>query len=96
MYQSYAQENILYFRYDAAQELKKSCLKSLLLGQIIHMLHLAINVKKWLRPQNLAQWSPLSITIGQRSTGSKPDGYQGGSPTCFREGRSSCGKEGTP
>jgi len=83
-------------RYDAAQELKKSCLKSLLLGQIIHMLHLAINVKKWLRPQNLAQWSPLSITIGQRSTGSKPDGYQGGSPTCFREGRSSCGKEGTP
>lgn len=68
-------------RYDAAQELKKSCLKSLLLGQIIHMLHLAIKVKKWLRPPNQAQWSPLSITIGQRSTGSKPDCYQGGSPT---------------
>lgn len=68
-------------RYDAAQELRKSCLKSLLLGQIIHMLHLAINVKKWLRPPNQAQWSPLSITIGQRSTGSKPDGYQGGSST---------------
>lgn len=66
-------------RYDAAQELKKSCLKSLVLGKIIHMLHLAIKVKGWLRP-NQAQWSPLSITIGQRSFGSKPDGYQGGSP----------------
>ncbi|GLJ16192.1 hypothetical protein SUGI_0270530 [Cryptomeria japonica] len=29
-------------RYDAAQKLKSSCLKTLLLGQIIHMLHLAI------------------------------------------------------
>lgn len=67
-------------RYDAAQELKKSCLKSLALGEIIHILHLAIKVKRWLRPSQ-AQWSPLTITIGQRSFGSKPDGYEGGSPT---------------
>eukprot|EP01018_Ginkgo_biloba_P013481 Gb_11975 [translate_table: standard] len=51
-------------RYHAALILKSSCLKKFALGEIIHMLQLAINLRRWLRPHN-SGWQPLSVTLGQ-------------------------------
>eukprot|EP01018_Ginkgo_biloba_P003281 Gb_18217 [translate_table: standard] len=49
-------------QYDAAQTLKKQSLKTLALGEIIHMLQLAITIRRWIRPSPLG-WNPLSITL---------------------------------
>ncbi|XP_057816087.1 uncharacterized protein LOC131029580 [Cryptomeria japonica] len=49
-------------RYHAALILKSFCLKNITLGEILHMLQLAINAKRWLR-HHYSGWQPLSIQI---------------------------------
>lgn len=52
-------------RYHAALMLKSNCLKNLKLGEIIHMLQLAIDNRRWLS-HHPSGWQPLSITTCNR------------------------------
>lgn len=52
-------------RYHAASVLKSYCLKNLKLGEIIHMLQLAIDNRRWLS-NHQSEWQPLSITTYSR------------------------------
>ncbi|XP_058213332.1 uncharacterized protein LOC131325219 [Rhododendron vialii] len=55
-------------RYEAATILKKMCLKELALGEVLQILHLVINVKKWMTP-NQSGWKPVNISIRETSPG---------------------------
>lgn len=52
-------------RYHAALMLKSCCLKNLKIGEIIHMLQLAIDKRRWLS-HHQSGWQPLSITTYSR------------------------------
>ncbi|KAH7666550.1 Meiosis regulator and mRNA stability factor 1 protein [Dioscorea alata] len=49
-------------RYQAAVALKRSCLKNLVVGDVLQILHAVINVKKWIIPHS-SGWHPLSINL---------------------------------
>lgn len=49
-------------RYEAATIIKKMCLKEYALGDILQILHMVINKKKWMTP-NQSGWKPVSISI---------------------------------
>ncbi|CAL5329987.1 unnamed protein product [Camellia sinensis] len=51
-------------RYEAATILKKMCLKELALGDILKILHLVINAKKWIT-HNQSGWQPVNITLAE-------------------------------
>lgn len=52
-------------RYHAALMLKSYCLKNLKLGEITHMLQLAVDNRRWLS-HHQSGWQPLSITTYNR------------------------------
>ncbi|KAL5198200.1 hypothetical protein ABZP36_001712 [Zizania latifolia] len=49
-------------KYQAAIILKKQCLKSLALGEVLQILYIIINTKKWFVPHS-SGWQPLSFNI---------------------------------
>ncbi|KAI3509055.1 hypothetical protein L1887_24079 [Cichorium endivia] len=49
-------------RYDAASIIKNTCLKGTALGDILQILHLAINGKKWII-HHPSGWQPVTITL---------------------------------
>ncbi|KAL7235473.1 hypothetical protein ACSBR1_018884 [Camellia fascicularis] len=51
-------------RYEAATILKKMCLKELALGDILQILHLVINAKKWITHRQ-SGWQPVNITLAE-------------------------------
>ncbi|XXG48908.1 hypothetical protein AAC387_Pa02g3230 [Persea americana] len=53
-------------KYDAATILKKSCLKHLVLGEILQILHVMVTVKKWITTHS-SGWQPISITLDKRT-----------------------------
>ncbi|CAL5402008.1 unnamed protein product [Camellia sinensis] len=55
-------------RYEAATIMKKMCLKELALGDVLQILHLVINAKKWIT-HNQSGWQPINITVAE----SNPD-----------------------
>ncbi|KAH7865571.1 hypothetical protein Vadar_008433 [Vaccinium darrowii] len=55
-------------RYEAALIMKKMCLKEHALGDILQILHMVINEKKWMTP-NQSGWKPVSISIGETRPG---------------------------
>lgn len=60
-------------RYEAATLLKNSCLKDLVLGDILQILNMVITVKKWIAVQ-ANDWQPISITVGPETvSGIKSD-----------------------
>ncbi|KAL4556429.1 hypothetical protein LXL04_039081 [Taraxacum kok-saghyz] len=54
-------------RYEAATIIKNECLKDTALGDIIQILHMAVNTKKWM-VQNPSGWQPVTITIPEAIT----------------------------
>ncbi|MCL7043157.1 hypothetical protein MKW94_008846 [Papaver nudicaule] len=58
-------------RYEAATVLKKECLKDLVLGQIIHILNMVINFKRWIVTGSTG-WPPISITLKEINADSHP------------------------
>ncbi|EPS71385.1 hypothetical protein M569_03374, partial [Genlisea aurea] len=50
-------------RYEAATVLKKMCIGELPLGDILQILHMIINVKKWIACNNYSGWQPIRITL---------------------------------
>ncbi|PKU78549.1 hypothetical protein MA16_Dca011106 [Dendrobium catenatum] len=48
--------------YDAASILKRSCLKSQALGEVLQILNAAIHQKKWILPHS-SGWQPLSLLL---------------------------------
>ncbi|KAI3993251.1 hypothetical protein MKX01_009994 [Papaver californicum] len=63
-------------RYEAATVLKNECLKDLVLGQIIQILTMLINVKRWIITHASSGWQPVSITLKEISTDSYPKASQ--------------------
>ncbi|KAI3865884.1 hypothetical protein MKW92_025809 [Papaver armeniacum] len=59
-------------RYEAATVLKNECLKDLVLGQIIQILTMLINIKRWIITHASSGWQPVSITLKEISTDSHP------------------------
>ncbi|KAJ8572747.1 hypothetical protein K7X08_009258 [Anisodus acutangulus] len=51
-------------RFEAATVIKKMCLKELTLGEILQILHMVINMKKWL-VQSQSGWQPIKITLAE-------------------------------
>ncbi|XP_008790498.1 uncharacterized protein LOC103707687 [Phoenix dactylifera] len=54
-------------RYQAAIMLKHRCLKHLVLGDILQILHIVITVKKWILPHS-SGWQPLSFNVSISDT----------------------------
>ncbi|GJN33230.1 hypothetical protein PR202_gb21806 [Eleusine coracana subsp. coracana] len=54
-------------RYQAAALLKKSCLKKLALAEVLQVLNIIINTKKWLVPHS-SGWQPLSFSTVDPTT----------------------------
>nr|CAD1828620.1 unnamed protein product [Ananas comosus var. bracteatus] len=48
--------------YQAATILRKKCLKHLVLGEILQILHAAISVKRWIIPHS-SGWQPLTLHV---------------------------------
>ncbi|XP_024018153.1 uncharacterized protein LOC21397034 [Morus notabilis] len=55
-------------RYEAALVLKKSCLEELSLGEVLQVLNMIINMKKWIT-HHQSGWQPITITLAE----TKPD-----------------------
>ncbi|GFZ09580.1 putative endonuclease or glycosyl hydrolase [Actinidia rufa] len=53
-------------RYEAATIMKKMCLKELALGNVLQILHLVINAKKWIT-QHPSGWQPVNINVPESS-----------------------------
>lgn len=54
-------------RYEAALALKNQCLTELSLGEVLQVLNLVINMKKWItHPQS--GWKPVTITLEETKT----------------------------
>lgn len=51
-------------RYEAATIIKSMCFKDLALGDILQILHMAANYKKWI-VHHQSGWQPLNITIAE-------------------------------
>ncbi|KAL2513908.1 uncharacterized protein Fot_27879 [Forsythia ovata] len=50
-------------RYEAATVLKKMCLQELALGEILQILHMVINVKKWILHNYQSGWQPIKVIL---------------------------------
>ncbi|KAK3025034.1 hypothetical protein RJ639_043312, partial [Escallonia herrerae] len=56
--------------YEAATIVKTACLKELALGDILKILHMAVNIKKWI-VQHESGWKPITITLAETNTDSE-------------------------
>ena len=56
----------LILRYEAATIMKNMCLKELALGDVLQILHLVINAKKWIT-QHPSGWQPVNINVPESS-----------------------------
>ncbi|KAK2970225.1 hypothetical protein RJ640_021661 [Escallonia rubra] len=54
-------------RYDAALILRNSCLKKLVLGDVLKILNMVITVKRWIRVSQ-SGWQPISIVLAESNT----------------------------
>lgn len=54
-------------RYEAALFLKNSCLEELALGNVLQMIHIMVNVKKWIL-HHYPGWKPVTITVPEDNT----------------------------
>ncbi|XAR52754.1 hypothetical protein NMG60_11020986 [Bertholletia excelsa] len=52
------------FWYEAATVMKKMCLRELALGEVLQILHLVINVKKWMT-HHQSGWQPVKIILAE-------------------------------
>ncbi|XP_073269873.1 uncharacterized protein [Primulina huaijiensis] len=52
-------------RYEAATIIKKMCLNDLSLGEILQILHMVINIKKWILFNNQSGWKPIKVTLAE-------------------------------
>ncbi|XP_011087549.1 uncharacterized protein LOC105169000 [Sesamum indicum] len=52
-------------RYEAATIVKKMCLKEISLGEILQILHMVINMKKWIICNYQSGWQPIKVTIAE-------------------------------
>lgn len=55
-------------RYEAATIIKKMCLKELALGEILQILHMIINMKKWIMHHH-SGWQPIKIALAETNSG---------------------------
>lgn len=51
-------------RYEAALVLRKSCLEELSLGEVLRVLNMVINMKKWIT-HHQSGWQPITITLAE-------------------------------
>lgn len=51
------------FRYEAATVMKKMCLKELPLGEILQILQMVINMKKWIIYNYQSGWKPIKVAV---------------------------------
>ncbi|CAH9050564.1 unnamed protein product [Cuscuta epithymum] len=49
-------------RYEAATVIKEMCFKELTVGEVLKILHVVINIKKWMKPHP-SGWLPIRIAI---------------------------------
>ncbi|XP_051132655.1 uncharacterized protein LOC127252506 [Andrographis paniculata] len=52
-------------RYEAATIMKKMCLKEIPLGEILQILHMVVNMKKWIICNYQSGWKPIKITVAE-------------------------------
>lgn len=52
-------------RYEAATILKTTCLKEVSLGKIVQILHILINIKKWIVCNYQSGWKPIKIILAE-------------------------------
>lgn len=52
-------------RYEAATVMKKMCLKELPLGEILQILQMVINMKKWIIYNYQSGWKPLKVAVAE-------------------------------
>lgn len=57
-------DNLLDYRYEAATIIKNLCLKDRSLGEILQILYMAINIKKWII-HHQSGWQPINITLAE-------------------------------
>lgn len=55
----------LMFRYEAARIMKRMCLKELSLGEILQILHMVVNMKKWIIYNYQTGWKPIKVTVAE-------------------------------
>lgn len=54
-------------RYEAATIMKKMCLKELPLGEILQVLQMVINMKKWITYNYQSGWKPIKVAVAEFS-----------------------------
>ncbi|KAJ9186047.1 hypothetical protein P3X46_005601 [Hevea brasiliensis] len=59
-------------RYEAATILKSMCLKDFALGNVLQILNMVIDIKKWIIHHH-SGWQPLTITLAEANTDSGSD-----------------------
>ncbi|KAK6159741.1 hypothetical protein DH2020_003122 [Rehmannia glutinosa] len=52
-------------RYEAATIMKKMCLKEFSLGEILQILNMVINMKKWIIYDDQSGWKPIKVTVAE-------------------------------
>ncbi|CAI9769310.1 unnamed protein product [Fraxinus pennsylvanica] len=57
-------------RYEAATVMKKMCLKGLALGEVLQILHMVINKKRWIIYNNQSGWKPIKVNLTESSPNS--------------------------
>jgi hypothetical protein len=57
----------LIYRYEAAQVLKKECLKEFTLGDILQILNITATTKKWITHHQTG-WKPITISLAAETT----------------------------
>ncbi|CAN8253930.1 unnamed protein product [Cochlearia groenlandica] len=57
-------------KYEAAQVMKKECLKELTIGDIVQILNITANSKKWIT-HNQTGWRPITINLAEETTNKK-------------------------
>ncbi|CAA3012557.1 Hypothetical predicted protein [Olea europaea subsp. europaea] len=57
-------------RYEAATVMKKMCLKEHALGEILQILHMVINMKKWIIYNHQSGWQPIKVNLIESSPNS--------------------------
>lgn len=57
----------LIYSYEAAQILKKECLKEYTLGDIVQMLNITATSKKWITYHQTG-WKPITINLAAETT----------------------------
>lgn len=60
----------LIFRYEAAQVLKRECLKEYAIGDIVQILNITATCKKWIT-HNQTGWKPITVNLAVPETTNK-------------------------